>query len=137
MRWLNSTFVRYVAVAVAAYLVDIGVFSLLYQSGMADLAVANIAGKVCTAIFGFFAHRSVTFQMTSNQSIVKEAAKYFTVVILWAPLTTGLLLLLVPIFPTATIAKIVADTIGVLASFTISKLFIFQKRPDSQDLPQS
>ncbi|WP_168207235.1 GtrA family protein [Tardiphaga sp. vice278] len=128
---------RYIAVAVAAYLVDIGVFSLLYQSGMASLAVANIAGKICTAVFGFFVHRSVTFQLTSNHSIVKEAVKYFTVVILWAPLTTWLLLLLVHILPTATIAKIVADTIGVLASFTISKLFIFQKRPDSRDLPQA
>jgi putative flippase GtrA len=137
MRQLGPTAIRYVLVAILAYLVDIGVFALLFHAGLASISVANVIAKVATAVFGFFGHRYVTFQLSGSRGMAKEAIKYFTLAALYAPLTTALLLLLVPVFPTTTIAKIVADTIGVVASFTISKAFIFQKRSDNPDLSKS
>lgn len=135
MRQAASTMFRYIVVAVLAYVVDIGVFSLLHHSGVAGVTVSNVIGKIATAIFGFFAHRRVTFQKTGRDGMAKEAVKYFTVVILYTPFTTGLLLLLIPVSPNVTIAKIIADCVGVVASFAISKLFIFQKGPSGLDLP--
>ena len=137
MRRIGATFLRYIIVAVLAYLVDIGVFSLLYYTRLADITVANLTGKVATAIFGFFAHRTVTFQLTGNRGMAKEAIKYFGLAFLYAPFITGLLLLLLPFFSSATLAKIVADTIGVIVTFALAKLFVFQKRPDGLDLPRS
>ena len=53
MRRIGATFLRYIIVAVLAYLVDIGVFSLLYYTRLADITVANLTGKVATAIIRF------------------------------------------------------------------------------------
>jgi putative flippase GtrA len=135
MRLLESTLVRYILVAISAYIVDIGVFSILYQGDLASIAASNITGKISTAIFGFFAHRRVTFGLTGHRNIGKEAIKYFTIAALYAPFTTGLLLLLGPISPNTTIAKIIADTIGVGATFIVSKLFIFTKPGQRLDSP--
>ena len=120
------TAVRYVAVALLAYVLDIGVFAVLVSLFNAELLWSNLAGKICTAIFGFLAHRYFTFQAKTNVTLIPDAVRFGLVVTLNVPFSTFLLYVVVWMLPYALAAKVLADSIGVGVTFLISKLFIFK-----------
>ena len=120
------TAVRYVAVALIAYVLDIGVFAVLVSLFHAELLWSNVAGKICTAIFGFLGHRYFTFKAKTHSTLFPDALRFGLVATLNVPFSTFLLYVVVWVLPYAIAAKVIADSIGVGVTFFISKLFIFR-----------
>ena len=60
---------------------DIGGFWALTLISVEPYA-ANLGVKVVAALFGFFAHRSFTYEIKDREAIYKHAARYFGVALL-------------------------------------------------------
>ena len=123
------TFVRYVAVQLVAYAIDLGVFVLLFHGAIAGPITANVLAKIAAGAFAFYAHRGYTFRVEGTERIRLEAARYALLLALNVPLASALLALLMLVLPSATLSKIAADVICVGLTFALTKHGVFGGAP--------
>jgi putative flippase GtrA len=119
------TFVRYVAVQLVAYAIDLGVFVLLFHGAIAGPITANVLAKIAAGTLAFYAHRGYTFRIEGTERIRREAVKYASLLALNVPLASALLALLMLVVPSVTVAKIAADVICVGLTFMLTKHGVF------------
>ena len=118
-------FVRYVAVQVATYGVDMGLFLLLFALSGWGALTANAIAKIVAGVSAFLAHRYFTFESARGGNQARQAVLYVALWSLNVPLATGLLaLFLLPGVP-AVIAKFVADVFCVGLNYWVSRKYIF------------
>jgi|CXWL01.1.fsa_nt_gi putative flippase GtrA len=134
-------FIRYLAVQLFAYGLDMGGFLLMTYFFGIDVIVANIFGKIVAGLFAFFVHRNFTFGVAEETNRGRQAIKYFTLLALNVPLSSAalslmLLVLNLPLLATAlnlvllnvplpVLAKFIADVICVFITFWLSKKYVF------------
>ena len=119
------TFARYVLIQLFAYVIDMGGFLLMINAHWSGPFVANVIGKIFAGLFAFVAHRHFTFQGAQLGGSKAQAFKYFILLALNMPLSTGVLAALLMITDHPALAKVFADGICVLLTYWLSKTFIF------------
>ena len=119
-----STFVRYIIVAFLAYLIDMGGFYALVRLGAHPLS-ANIITKVFAAVCGFFMHRRYTYQITWHGGKRTHALKYFGVALIYTPVSTFFLFLMMLLISNPVLAKIIVEILLFLVAFRITSKFTF------------
>ena len=87
---MSSTLVRYLIVAVLAYVIDMGGYYVLLKMGV-DPIWANVAVKILAAICGFFMHRRFTYQIKEADGQMAHATKYFGLALLYTPISSVVL----------------------------------------------
>ena len=129
------TFVRYVAVQLAAYAIDIGVFFALFAPGLATPPMANLVGKLGAGLFAFFAHRHYTFQVRIPRGRAIAAVKYFALLALNAPLSSLILMGILTFVANVVLAKILSDVISVGLTFALTRWLVFPPPRQEHDKP--
>jgi len=125
---------RYLLVQIVAYGLDLGTFEALVRNGIASPVAANLIGKLPAGLFAFVAHRWFTFGAHGSGRAPHEAARYFALLAVNAPLSSLILALLLLVIPHPTAAKILADVISVGLTFLVTKHFVFgQRMPPEAD----
>ena len=119
------TFVRYVAIQVLAYGLDIGVFLLLLQTDLAEPIWANVFAKFVAGVFAFIVHRWFTFQAAESGVIRQQAIRYFVLLALNIPVASAILAFLLVWIDTPVASKFIADIICVALTYALSKHFVF------------
>lgn len=119
------TFIRYVAVQVVAYGIDMGVFWTLLNFGFAGPIFSNVFGKIAAGIVAFFLHQSFTFQLAKRQRDVRQKFRYFLLLGINIPLSAAVLGSVLLVMDIPVIAKFGSDVICVLFSFCLSKVWVF------------
>lgn len=119
------TFARYVLIQLLAYCVDLGGFLLMLKSGVLRPLSANVVSKAAAGLFAFVAHRRFTFRAHEHRNAHRQAIRYFLLLGINIPLSSGLLLLAMHWISHPTVAKVFADMVGVFLTYWISKLFVF------------
>jgi putative flippase GtrA len=117
--------IRYFAIALLAYIFDIGGYVLMISIGIKPL-FANAAVKILAAVFGFFMHRNFTYKIKDNSKIHIHAYRYFGMAFLYTPLSTFVLYLSLILFHEPIISKISSDIILILITYTITTSFTFK-----------
>lgn len=121
-------FVRYVAVQVLAYGLDMGGFLLLFDFFGTGPIIANFFGKIVAGVFAFFVHRSFTFGVTHEGRKTQQASMYFLLLALNVPISSAALSVVLLAISPAVFAKFIADVICVVATYWISKKYVFSAR---------
>ena len=119
------TFIRYVAVQLAAYAIDLGAFLLLVRDGPESAFFANVVAKVLAGTFAFFVHRMVTFRIQGGRWISSEAVRYGLLLLLNVPLTSFLLLGVLSVWPHAATAKIATDVMAIGFTYAMTRSLVF------------
>ena len=117
-------FLRYVAVQVLAYGVDMGGFLYLQTLGLSALT-ANGLGKVAAGIFAFLVHKGFTFRTPQSESTGKQAIKYAALLALNIPLSSLVLSVMMTFVPHVSGAKFASDVLCVLITYSLTRLFVF------------
>ncbi|APW36526.1 hypothetical protein RD110_04320 [Rhodoferax koreense] len=129
------TFLRYGLVQLFAYGIDFGGFLLLMSvAGLAPLT-ANLVCKFAAGVFAFAAHRRFTFRVGDAGSSLGQGVRYFALLGLNIPLTTGLLALLLRWFSHPAVAKFMADVLILVFTYWVSKKLVFEQPRKPQDGP--
>ena len=118
-------FFRYIIVQILAYVIDMGGFLLMLKLGIFEAVVANILSKCAAAIFSFVGNRNFTFCSNNSADFNKQAIRYILVLAMNIPFSTGILSLFLLWIYEPAIAKFLADGIGAILSYIISKKFIY------------
>jgi putative flippase GtrA len=121
-------FLRYVAIQLLAYGIDMGTFLLMLHVDLAGPIVANIIAKLAAGIFAFFAHRHFTFEAAAPELVKTQAIRYFILLAVNVPVSSGILAAIMLWLPVPAIAKFLADILCVGLSYGLSKYFIFNAR---------
>ncbi|CAH0227218.1 GtrA family protein [Pseudomonas brassicacearum] len=117
-------FIRYGAIQLVAYALDMGTFLLLMALINDHPVLANIAGKGVAGVFAFFLHRHFTFQSTGGSSKA-QAVRYFSLLAINIPLASALFSVGLYIVNSPATVKFVCDVACVVLTYWISKLFVF------------
>jgi putative flippase GtrA len=143
-------FLRYLIIQVLGYGIDMGSFLLAIRDGAVEPNVANIFSKLAAGCFAFVAHRSFTFGVVTSGCVRRQAIRYFSLVALYAPVSSAILELNLTWLPAISesnpiwlppairelnlswpslpvMAKFLSDIMCVALSYTLSKYFIFSK----------
>lgn len=115
---------RYLLVAVAAYVIDMGGYVLLIWCTITPIA-ANVLVKIFAAIFGFYAHRYFTYQIKNNDNIFNHAIKYFGLVLVYTPLSSLALLSMLQLISDPVLAKFICDILLFIAVYWVTSKFTF------------
>jgi putative flippase GtrA len=118
-------FLRYLAVQIIAYGLDIGSFLLGFGLFGESPLISNAVAKVMAGTFAFVAHRNFTFDVASHSDRRRQAFAYFLLLTLNVPLSSGVLSLALRFITSPVAAKVVSDGICVLISYRLSKTLIF------------
>lgn len=130
------TFVRYIAIQLLAYGIDMGLFLTVLKSGLSGPIMANVLAKLAAGIFAFIVHRNFTFRVAESSAIRHQAIRYFVLLALNIPAASAILALLLVWIAEPVAAKFVADIICVALTYALSKHFIFtgqQKHPERKN----
>lgn len=122
---------RYLAVGVAVFLLDLGVFSALLALAPPFYLVANLAAKAAGAAAGFVLHKRFTFSWRQGDGWLRQLTSYAGVALLSAGLSTGLLGLLADgagLPPLA--AKLGADAVAIATAFVLGRTVVFRGAAD-------
>jgi putative flippase GtrA len=131
-----KTFITYVMVQIVAYGLDFGSFWLLASHAAVNPIIANVAGKALAGIFAFAVHKTLTFQASASGRTSHEALRYFLLLLVNIPLSSGLLTILLWFAPTY-VAKIAADVICLGITFVLVRLTVFgTAAPKFKSVPQ-
>ena len=126
-----GTLIRYLIVAVLAYVIDMGGFYLLIRSGV-DPVAANVAVKVLAAICGFFMHRRFTYRIESREAIASHARKYFGLAFAYTPASSVVLFLIMLVLPHPVYAKALSDVLLFVVTYWITTKLAFTQDAGSQ-----
>ncbi len=127
------TFVRYVVIQLLAYAIDMGGFLLMLHAGLLAPVAANAVGKIAAGLFAFVAHRHFTFRAGAGADRMRQAVRYFALLALNVPLSSGVLAAVLIWIHQPAAAKVVADALCVLITYWLSKTFIFIRK-DQDDM---
>jgi putative flippase GtrA len=117
--------VRYVAVQLVAYAVEMASFALMFEGLHFDLINSNIFSKIIAGLLAFFAHRFFTFQIERKPIIGVQAFKYFLLLGLNIPVSSLFLWTFTRILPSPIISKLFADLLCIGLTYIISKKLVF------------
>jgi len=118
-------FLRYLAIQVLAYGIDMGSFLLALHYGLAGPIAANVIAKLAAGGFAFAAHRHFTFSVGGAGFIKRQAVRYFLLLAANVPIASALLAVILLWIPVPAIAKFLSDIVGVAFTYILSKYFIF------------
>lgn len=127
------TFLRYLAIQVLAYGIDMGSFLFALHFGLAGPIVANVVAKLAAGGFAFAAHRHFTFDVGGSGFIKRQAVRYFLLLAANVPIASGLLALTLLWIPVPVVAKLLSDVVGVVFTYVLSKHFIFNAHTSQPD----
>lgn len=119
------TFLRYLAIQVLAYGIDMGAFLFALHFELLGPIFANIVAKLVAGCFAFVAHRSFTFGVTGRSLIGRQTVRYFLLLAINIPIASAILALVLQWVPAPAIAKFLSDVVCVAVSYVLSKYFIF------------
>ncbi|MDO7898342.1 GtrA family protein [Pseudomonas citrulli] len=128
------TFIRYGAIQLLAYGLDMGTFLLLMVFFQDEPILANIAGKGVAGVFAFFLHRHFTFR-SSQGSGKAQAVSYFSLLAINIPLASALLSAGLYVVDRPTAVKFAADVACVFMTYWISKGFVFTSKAATPERP--
>lgn len=117
--------VRYVAVQLVAYAVEMASFALMFEGLHFALINSNIFSKIIAGLFAFFVHRVFTFQIERKPIIGVQAFKYFLLLGLNIPVSSLFLWTFTRLMPSPIIAKLFADILCIGLTYIISKKLVF------------
>lgn len=123
--------IRYLIVAVAAYVIDMGGYIILLKFDVSPV-LANIFVKIGAAIFGFFAHRWFTYQIKNTINMMPHAIKYFSLVSVYTPVSSIALAAAMFVIPHPVIAKFICDVILFVVVYWITSKFTFLQDKSEQ-----
>ncbi|WP_445571870.1 GtrA family protein [Pseudomonas sp. E102] len=118
------TFIKYGAIQLIAYALDMGAFVLLVALFEDHPILANIAGKGIAGVFAFFLHRHFTFQ-SFHGSAKAQAVRYFSLLAINIPVASVLFSVGLYFVDSPAPVKFVCDVVCVALTYWISKLFVF------------
>jgi putative flippase GtrA len=118
------TFIRYGAIQLMAYALDMGAFLLLITFFEGHPVLANIAGKVTAGVFAFFLHRHFTFKSTYGSGKA-QAMRYFSLLAINIPVASALFSVGLYFVDNPAAVKLICDVVCVALTYWISKLFVF------------
>jgi putative flippase GtrA len=118
---------KYSLIQITAYLMDYSVFIGLTYLFNAPPLESNVAGKILSGIFSYFSHRHYTFSREEKANVWPEAIRYFSVLALNVPLSSGLLALFSQFLPLL-LAKFVSDVLCVALSFKLTQSVVFRQK---------
>lgn len=121
---INSNLIRYVIIAILAYIVDLGGFWGLIKLGN-DPIVSNLIVKITAAIFGFTMHRRYTYKITGNDGIAMHAFKYFGLASIYTPMSTLVLYILLNYIASPIFSKITSDILLFFITYIITTHVVF------------
>jgi putative flippase GtrA len=130
-------FVRYVAIQLIAYGIDMGVFLVVLYSGISGALMANVIGKIAAGIFAFLSHQRFTFRVADDGRDLKQAVRYSFLLGLNVPISSAILSVMLLLINLPAAAKFISDVICVWLSFWLSKKWVFPvtgRNKDSSDL---
>jgi len=116
----------YIIVQLLAYGLDVGTFVAMHRLYEVAAIPSNVAAKIVAGCFAFFAHRHVTFAAASHGSLVNQAVRYVLLLLVNSLASSAILALLLKFAPPVP-AKILADTILIVISFSLSKSVVFRR----------
>lgn len=128
------TFLRYLAIQVLAYGIDMGSFLLALHFNLVGPISANVISKLAAGGFAFVAHRSFTFSAVSAGLVRRQAFRYFLLLAANVPIASAFLVVILLWLPMPALAKFLSDIVCVALSYGLSKYFIFNidtSPPDS------
>lgn len=130
-------FYRYIAIQLAAYVIDISFFMIVLLVDIAGPLEANAFAKISAGCFAFFSHRHFTFSVAEVTCAKSQAIRYFLFLLLNVPFASGILALLLDWIPVTFVAKVTADVICVGLNYYLSKCLIFAKPHTDQKVIRS
>jgi putative flippase GtrA len=122
-------FIRYVAVQVIAYGLDMGGFLFCQKYLGIEPIVANVVGKIASGIFAFFVHRTFTFRLAPGEKKATQALRYFLLLALNVPLSSAVLSGVIRVVSPPALAKFISDVLCVFLTYWLTKKFVFTKPP--------
>ena len=124
---LQSKFLRYFLVAGTAYLIDFFGFLLFNKLGFMPI-ISNIITKVFASLYGFTLHRKFTYQISKEERVITHAIRYFSLVfLLYTPISSLVLFLMLKFINEPGLAKICADVVLYFVTFIYTSKFIFSR----------
>lgn len=127
-----STLARYIIVAVLAYVIDMGGYYILLRLDTHPVS-ANLIVKIVAALCGFFMHRRFTYQITEADGQMAHATKYFGLALLYTPVSTAVLFLLMLAIPHPVYAKAISDVLLFVVTFWVTSRFTFARKRVQQE----
>lgn len=103
-----------------------GTFVLLHRVFEASVISSNILGKIVAGCFAFMSHRHITFSIARQGPLLPQFIRYSILLVANSLTSSALLALLLTLFSLPVAAKIVADTILIAVSFSLSKSVVFR-----------
>jgi len=126
LRNLDNDGGRYVLVGGVVYVFDFLVFSIFVLINNELYAAGNVISRVLGALLGFFLHRSWTFKTKYRHSKDRQLLMYIFLLSVNILVSTLLLYILVDLMLLNEFhARIIIDSIIIIFTFAVSKLFIF------------
>lgn len=119
------TFLRYVAIQLLAYGIDMGLFLFALHFELLGPIGANVAAKFAAGGFAFLAHRRFTFDVAGSDRIRQQALRYFVILAMNIPIASAILAVILHWTSAPVISKFISDVICVAISYGLSKYFIF------------
>ena len=125
--------IRYVLTSLIAFLIDIGIFTLLYNVvKLPNVLLATVAARVVSASCNFALNRRVVFRSRESlpKSIIKYAAVAIPIMLISGFGVTGLVKLfgLAEGSFFATLIKLIVDTILFAVNFGVQRTWVFKKK---------
>ena len=117
----------YLAVQGAAYGIDLASFLVVLKVLGTGTIEANVVAKVLAGSFAFIAHRHVTFPVRHRENFLFQLGKYAATLLL-NTLLGSILLVLLSVAVEHVVAKILADIILIVITYTVSKQLVFRSR---------
>ena len=122
------SFARYVAVQVATYALDMGIFLLLFVLAGWGAVAANVVAKILAGVFAFLVHRYFTFGVARAGKTGRQAVLYAALWALNVPMATGMLAFFLSFGIPAVTAKFAADVVCVGLNYWLSRNYVFTDR---------
>ena len=123
------TLVRYIAIQLLAYGIDMGLFLIILKIGLTGPIFANVLAKLAAGFFAFIVHRNFTFRMVDRYAIRKQAFRYFALLALNVPVASIILAGLLIGFNMPSVIKFISDVICIPMSCQESTHLVFTGLP--------
>ena len=127
------TFVRYIAIQLLAYGIDMGVFLVSVYLGYLGPIISNTLGKITAGIFAFLAHRKYTFCLDREKYNKKQMYRYFFLLGINVPISAMVLSLILLVINNPVVAKFLSDVLVVLFTYWLSKTWVFTTDDKKED----
>ena len=127
---------KYLLASLSCALVDLGLFTLLCQTGIAWMSIlaATVIARMVSGMVNFSLNRRWTFRASNGNALV-QAARYL-ILFLSQMLASGLLVSAVSSLGNATVLKAVVDSALAVISFLVQKKWVFRKEESAVPMHQ-